>query len=141
LTTENIPKSTLNFKPNRPQTPEPGEIAQRLDQCEPLKFNQLRYFVEELIESEFDPRLGAREFRLKRHVARDLKRILFGSKGLNDDTPRGAGGIIRDLPRGWTVEFEYHEPMPNWDTGVFWQDGEVASWVTVWFEPGQRVPA
>jgi hypothetical protein len=44
--------------------------------------------------------------RLKRWETRNLRRALFGSKGLND-TPRGAGTRTFTLPNGDTLRFDY----------------------------------
>jgi hypothetical protein len=61
------------------------------------------------------PDRGNFAHRMTRHGARDLRKELFGSKGLRD-VPRGQGHRWFELPCGWSLCFVYEEPGEDWDT-------------------------
>jgi hypothetical protein len=65
--------------------------------------------LERLFASNFDPDLGYFELRMQRRHARDLRRELFGSKGLRE-VPDEYGGVMKfRLPNGWTLRLTYYE--------------------------------
>jgi hypothetical protein len=62
--------------------------------------------LDRLVDSYFNPRVGYFKLRLWRREARDLRKGLFGPKGLRD-VPQGKGVRIFDLPNGWTLRLTY----------------------------------
>jgi hypothetical protein len=64
-----------------------------------------------LLAADFDPRLGYFEVPMFRRNARDLRKGLFGPKGLRD-VPKDKGVRTFDLPNGWTLRLSYGE-RPN----------------------------
>jgi hypothetical protein len=69
--------------------------------------------LDRLLASNFDPRLDYFELRMFRRVARDLRKGLFGPKGLRD-VPRGEGVRRFDLANGWTLSLTYGERPDDW---------------------------
>src|SRR4051794_38844870 len=69
-----------------------------------------RELLEELVEH--------RTLRLKRWEARNLRRALFGSKGLND-TPRRRGSRRFTLPSGDTLHFEYEPTVREQEIATY----------------------
>jgi hypothetical protein len=57
----------------------------------------------------YDPDVGYFELGLWRREARNLRKGLFGPKGLRD-VPQGEGVRTFDLPRGWTLRLTYDVP-------------------------------
>jgi hypothetical protein len=56
-----------------------------------------------------DPEIGYFKLKMKRRNARDLRRVLFGPKGLLE-VPDGYGGVMTfRLPNGWTLRLTYLE--------------------------------
>ena len=73
-----------------------------------------RYFPEDpkldqLLHSNYEPRAGYFKLRLWRREARDLRKGLFGPKGLRN-VPKGEGVLTLDLPNGWTLRLTYDVP-------------------------------
>jgi hypothetical protein len=69
--------------------------------------------LDRLLASNFDPGLDYFELRMFRRNARDLRKGLFGSKGLRD-VPKGEGVRQYDLPNGWILRLAYCERPPGW---------------------------
>jgi hypothetical protein len=67
-----------------------------------------------LLASNFDPGVGYFTLSLWRREARDLRKGLFGPKGLRD-VPKGEGVRRFDLPNGWTLCLKYDDPPEDWD--------------------------
>src|SRR5437763_11814321 len=65
--------------------------------------------LERLLRRDFNPRIGAFKVRMTRHEARNLRRHLFGSKGLKN-MPPGAGTMEFDLPNRWMLKLHYEKP-------------------------------
>jgi hypothetical protein len=55
----------------------------------------------------YDPEVGYFKLSLRRREARDLRKGLFGPKGLRV-VPRGYGVRQFRLPRGWILRLTYH---------------------------------
>jgi len=70
--------------------------------------------LDRLLDSNYDPVIGGFKLRLWRREARDLRKGLFGPKGLRD-VPKGEGVRTFDLPRGWTLCLTYDVPPDDWD--------------------------
>jgi hypothetical protein len=66
--------------------------------------------LDRLLDGNFDPRVGYFKLRLWRREARDLRKGLFGPKGIRKDTPKGAGVRTFDLPNDWTLRLTYDAP-------------------------------
>ena len=62
----------------------------------------------------YDPRIGYFALPMMRRHACDLRKGLFGPKGLRD-VPRGEGVRIFDLPNGWMLRLTYDDPPEDWD--------------------------
>jgi hypothetical protein len=79
-----------------------------------------RHFPEDpkldlLLDSNFDPRMRQFKLSLWRRQARDLRKGLFGPKGLRD-VPGDSGGVMEcALPNGWTLRLTYHEKAHGWN--------------------------
>ena len=58
---------------------------------------------------EFAQWIGAFKVRMTRHEARNLRRHLFGSKGLKN-VPPGAGTMEFELPNNWMLKLDYEKP-------------------------------
>ena len=56
----------------------------------------------------YDPRVGYLKLPMKRRHARDLRKGLFGSKGLQNVPDKSGGEMEFDLPNGWTLRLTYH---------------------------------
>ena len=69
--------------------------------------------LDRLLAHNYDPAVGYFELRLRRREARDLRKGLFGPKGLKD-VPKGEGVRTFDLPRGWTLRLTYDVPPHGW---------------------------
>ena len=65
--------------------------------------------LERLLRRDFNPRIGAFKVRMTRHEARNLRRHLFGSKGLKN-MPPGAGTMEFELPNHWMLKLHYEKP-------------------------------
>jgi hypothetical protein len=70
--------------------------------------------LDRLLNSNFDPKVGYFKLRLWRREARDLRKGLFGPKGVRKDVPKGAGVRTLDLPNGWTLRLTYDAPPDDW---------------------------
>ena len=70
--------------------------------------------LDRLLDSNYDPVIGGFKLRLWRREARDLRKGLFGPKGLRD-VPKGEGVRTFDLPKGWTLRLMYDVPPGGWD--------------------------
>ena len=68
-----------------------------------------------LLASNFDPGVGYFTLSLWRREARDLRKGLFGPKGLRKNVPKGEGVRRFDLPNGWTLCLRYDAPPEDWD--------------------------
>jgi hypothetical protein len=76
-----------------------------------------RYFPEDpkldrLLDS-YDPKIGYFRLPMFRRNARDLRKGLFGPKGLRD-VPKDMGVRTFDLPDGWTLRLTYGERPDDW---------------------------
>jgi hypothetical protein len=69
--------------------------------------------LDRLLNSHFDPKIRSLKLSLWRRQARDLRKGLFGSKGLRD-VPKGEGVRSFDLPNGWTLRLTYGERPNGW---------------------------
>jgi hypothetical protein len=69
--------------------------------------------LDRLLASNYDPAIGYFKLRLWRREARDLRKGLFGSKGLRD-VPKGKGVRNFDLLNGWTLRLTYDVPPDDW---------------------------
>jgi len=57
----------------------------------------------------YDPGIGYFKLSMKRRNARDLRRELFGPRGLQD-VPDEYGGVMKfGLPNGWRLRLTYYE--------------------------------
>jgi hypothetical protein len=64
--------------------------------------------LERLLNSNFDPAVGAFKIRVQRRHARDLRKGLFGPEG-GRNVPSKSGGVRTfDLPNGWILRLTYH---------------------------------
>jgi hypothetical protein len=71
--------------------------------------------LDRLLDSHFDPKIRSLKLSLWRRQARDLRKGLFGPKGLRD-VPDGSGGVMEfDLPHGWTLRLTYREKAYGWN--------------------------
>jgi hypothetical protein len=61
----------------------------------------------------YDPTVGYLALRMKRRNARDLRKGIFGPKGLRD-VPKGEGVRTFALPNGWTLRLTYGERPQGW---------------------------
>jgi hypothetical protein len=66
-----------------------------------------------LLDSYFDPKIRYLKLSLWRREARDLRKGLFGPKGLKD-VPKGKGVRRFDLPNGWTLRLTYRKKAYGW---------------------------
>jgi hypothetical protein len=66
-----------------------------------------------LLDSYLDPEVGQFKLRIQRRHARDLRKGLFGPKGLRD-VPKGECVRAFDLPNGWTLRLTYDVPPDDW---------------------------
>jgi hypothetical protein len=64
--------------------------------------------LDRLLDRHFDPAIGGFTLRIKRRHARDLRKGLFGSKGLLNVPDRSGGVMEFDLPKGWTLRLTYY---------------------------------
>jgi len=65
--------------------------------------------LERLLDGNYGPAVGNFKVRMKRRHARDLRKGLFGPRGLRDVPDRDTGGVMEfDLPKGWTLRLTYH---------------------------------
>ena len=71
--------------------------------------------LDRLLDSYFDPAIGRFSLGMMRRNARDLRKGLFGPKGVRD-VPKGEGVRTFDLPRGWTLRLTYDVPPDDWIT-------------------------
>ena len=69
--------------------------------------------LNQLLASNFNPRLHSFELRMFRRNARDLRKGLFGPRGLRN-VPKGEGVRRLDLPHGWTLRLTYGERPQAW---------------------------
>jgi hypothetical protein len=69
--------------------------------------------LDRLLDSHFDPKIPSRKLSLWRRQARDLRKGLFGPKGLRD-VPKGKGVRTFDLPNNWTLRLTYGEWPNDW---------------------------
>ena len=59
--------------------------------------------------ASYDPTMEGFALPMKRRNARDLRKGIFGPKGVRS-VPGGDGGVKEfDLPSGWTLRLTYHE--------------------------------
>jgi len=56
----------------------------------------------------YDPRVGYLKLSMKRRHARDLRKGLFGPKGLRSVPDESGGEMEFDLPNGWTLRLTYY---------------------------------
>jgi hypothetical protein len=71
-----------------------------------------------------------------RRNARDLRKGLFGPKGLRD-VPKGEGVRRFDLPKGWTLRLTYDVPPDEWS-----EPGDVvAEFIPPTMRDEQPIPA
>jgi hypothetical protein len=70
--------------------------------------------LEKLLDSHFDPKIRSLKLSLRRRQARDLRKGLFGPKGLRD-VPKGKGVRPFDLPNGWMLRLTYGERPNGWN--------------------------
>jgi hypothetical protein len=70
--------------------------------------------LDRLLASSYDPGVGYFKLGLWRREARDLRKGLFGPKGLRKNVPKGAGVLTFDLPNGWTLRLTYDAPPDDW---------------------------
>jgi hypothetical protein len=120
-------KPGLKLQQHHPAGRDPHEMRQlqpRVSGHEPLLYPiwqplpRPRFFPENpklgrLLDSNYDPRVGYFKFRLWRREARDLRKGLFGPKGVRD-VPGGAGLRTFDLPNGWTLRLDFDAPPDDW---------------------------
>jgi hypothetical protein len=71
-----------------------------------------RFFPEDprldrLLDS-YDRTIGYFKLRMFRRNARDLRKGIFGPKGLRQVPDSGGGVLAFDLPKGWTLRLTYH---------------------------------
>src|ERR1700758_5524331 len=64
--------------------------------------------LDQLIET-YDPEIGRFSLQMKRRNARDLRKGLFGPKGVKD-APKGEGMRRFDLPKGWCLLITWGPP-------------------------------
>jgi hypothetical protein len=69
--------------------------------------------LERLLDCNFNPALDGFKLCLRRREARDLRKGLFGPKGLRD-VPKGEGQRTFDLPNCWTLRLTYSERPEGW---------------------------
>ena len=69
--------------------------------------------LDRLLDSNYARWVGYFELRLWRREARDLRKGLFGPKGVRD-VPQGEGVRTFDLPKGWTLRLMYDVPPTDW---------------------------
>jgi hypothetical protein len=70
--------------------------------------------LDRLVDS-YNPKIGYFKLPMFRRNARDLRKGLFGPKGLRD-VPGDSGGVMEfDLPNGWTLRLMYHEKAYGWN--------------------------
>jgi hypothetical protein len=69
--------------------------------------------LDRLLDSDYDPKIPSLKLSLWRRQARDLRKGLFGPKGLRD-VPKGKGVRTFDLPNGWTLRLTYGERPNDW---------------------------
>ena len=69
--------------------------------------------LDRLLDSYFDPAIGRFSLGMMRRNARDLRKGLFGPKGVRD-VPKGEGALSFDLPKGWTLRLMYDAPPNDW---------------------------
>jgi hypothetical protein len=70
--------------------------------------------LDRLLDSYFDPAIGRFSLGMMRQNGRDLRKGLFGPKGVRD-VPKGEGVRTFYLPRGWTLRLTYDVPPDDWD--------------------------
>jgi hypothetical protein len=70
--------------------------------------------LDRLLDSYFDRGVGRFSLRMMRRNARDLRKGLFGPKGLRD-VPQGEGVRRFDLPNGWALRLRYDAPPDDWE--------------------------
>ena len=79
-----------------------------------------RHFPEdpklERLLANYDPEFGYFRLRMKRRNARDLRKGLFGAKGVRN-VPQGEGVLRFPLPNGWTLRLTYALPSPEIEAG------------------------
>ena len=69
--------------------------------------------LDRLLDSYFNPRIGYFKLPLKRRHSRDLRKGLFGPKGLRT-VPDSSGGVRTfPLPNGWTLRLTYYAAGDN----------------------------
>jgi hypothetical protein len=69
--------------------------------------------LDRLLDSNYARRVGYFKLHLWRREARDLRKGLFGPKGLRN-VPKGEGVLSFDLPNGWTLRLTYAAPPNDW---------------------------
>jgi hypothetical protein len=69
--------------------------------------------LDQLLDSNYARRVGCFKLRLRRTEVRDLRKGLFGPKGLRN-VPKGEGALSFDLPKGWTLRLMYDAPPNDW---------------------------
>ena len=70
--------------------------------------------LDRLLDGNFDPRVCYFKLRLWRRETRDLRKGLFGPKGLRKNVPKGEGVRTFDLPNGRTFRLTYDAPPDSW---------------------------
>jgi hypothetical protein len=68
--------------------------------------------LDRLLDS-YAPKIGYFRLPMFRRNARDLRKGLFGPKGLRD-VPKDQGVRTFDLPDGWTLQLTYGERSDDW---------------------------
>jgi len=69
--------------------------------------------LDRLLDRNYARWVGYFELRLRRREARDLRKGLFGPKGLKD-VPKGEGVRTFHLPNGWILRLMYDAPPNDW---------------------------
>src|SRR5271166_2520613 len=64
--------------------------------------------LDRLLDSNYDPMVGYFKMRMFRRNARDLRKGIFGPKGLRQVPDSGGGVMDFNLPKGWTLRLTYH---------------------------------
>jgi hypothetical protein len=64
----------------------------------------------------YNPDIGYFELQLKRRNARDLRKELFGPKGLRDVPDRYGDVMTFRLPNGWRLRLTYYEQEYDYET-------------------------
>jgi hypothetical protein len=81
--------------------------------------------LDRLLDSNYGPRSGYFKLRIKRRHARDLRKGMFGPKGIRRNVPDSDGGVrVFDLPDEWLLRLTYY-PTRGGDPESGWEAGDV----------------